>query len=77
MRKSGAGSRAHSRILCPLPAARSPWGLGQTTEGKEGAREPLTREISGRVFTVPWTASPVSSRSRVFYEWRRRQCEQI
>lgn len=62
----GIGLRAHSQVLCPLPLALTKEPAPREGKRKERAREPLTRETSGRVFILLWTASPVSSRSRVF-----------
>lgn len=54
--------------LCPLPGAlaREPALRASAKPWRAKHRERLTRETSERVFMVPWTASPVSSRSRVF-----------
>ena len=62
------GPGAGSEGLWLSPRSQSP-GPQADQEGQNltaGTREGLTRETSGRVFILPWTASPLSSRSRVF-----------
>lgn len=67
MPRPGAGSEGPGAPLCSARGAGRQ-GLRQARGGQHSVQEPegLTRETSGRVFVLPWTASPVSSRSRVF-----------
>lgn len=62
------GQRASVPFLWLLLRSQHPRAAGRPGRAKlkERAKQGLTRETSGRVFVVPWTVSPVSSRSRVF-----------